>query len=148
MKINLYRKRNIAVLIAMLLGVTLAHAKIEGQKKDSAMGAALVNYLKIQETLASDSTQGVGELAQAISVQAPKLKKVSLALAQEKEIKPMREHFKDLSSLMVLWAKVEKPAGVQIVTCSMANGSWLQKTGAVRNPYYGKGMLECGEIEK
>jgi hypothetical protein len=28
----------------------------------------------------------------------------------------------------------------------MAKASWLQKVGEARNPYYGKSMLDCGEV--
>ena len=40
-------------------------------------------------------------------------------------------------------------AGLHIFQCPMApgigTGRWLQRTGALRNPYYGAAMLECGE---
>jgi hypothetical protein len=46
---------------------------------------------------------------------------------------------------MVAWATVAKPAGVEVMYCSMAEGRWLQRTQSVRNPYYGAAMLTCGE---
>jgi hypothetical protein len=30
----------------------------------------------------------------------------------------------------------------------MAQKSWLQKYGPVKNPYYGASMLTCGEFKK
>jgi len=34
------------------------------------------------------------------------------------------------------------------VYCDMAKASWLQMDRKIRNPYYGKEMLECGEIRR
>ena len=45
---------------------------------------------------------------------------------------------------MAMWATMSKPAGVNVVFCSMAKASWLQTDKKIRNPYYGKKMLTCG----
>jgi hypothetical protein len=36
--------------------------------------------------------------------------------------------------------------GVKVAYCPMARKYWLQNGDAIRNPYYGKDMLECGRI--
>jgi hypothetical protein len=36
---------------------------------------------------------------------------------------------------------------VKLAYCPMVRGSWLQKDETIRNPYYGKGMLTCGEFK-
>ena len=78
----------------------------------------------------------------------------------EKEIKPhverwdhqneypteARDAFKELSRPMAMWVTMSKPAGVNVVFCSMAKGSWLQTDAKIRNPYYGAKMLSCGQI--
>jgi len=38
--------------------------------------------------------------------------------------------------------------GVQRMTCPMASAPWLQKGGDTKNPYYGKQMQSCGEVQK
>ena len=43
-------------------------------------------------------------------------------------------------------ATMSKVADVNVVFCSMAKGSWLQKEKVIANPYYGSKMLRCGEI--
>jgi membrane fusion protein, copper/silver efflux system len=154
-------------LIPILLGATLSGAQ-QSPKQNLTLQTLLENYIKIQETLASDSSEGVEKIAKIISTQSAKihfthlsnqaqselksfparLKNTALSLAKEKEIKPMRDRFKAVSNLLVQWAKIEKLPGIQIVHCSMANASWLQKTGPTRNPYYGKAMLECGEVQE
>ena len=35
-------------------------------------------------------------------------------------------------------------AGHGIYYCPMADAYWVQKSGAVKNPYYGSKMLGCG----
>ena len=38
------------------------------------------------------------------------------------------------------------PAGVRVAFCPMAMRPWLQRDGALRNPYYGSQMLTCGSF--
>ncbi|MCM2279515.1 MAG: DUF3347 domain-containing protein [Oligoflexia bacterium] len=114
----------------------------------------LAPYLTIQETLAKDSVEGVAEAARALekaSSSAPGAKEIATAartLAHAKTLADARNGFKQLSAPMTAWAATAKPAEVQTVYCSMAKAKWLQKKGAIRNPYYGTGMLECGELQK
>ncbi|MBI4925731.1 MAG: DUF3347 domain-containing protein [Bdellovibrio sp.] len=137
-------------VFVLLCGVLSLNINAAKPTLDPVMTSVLDSYLKIHGALAADTTQGVSEAAQTITKTAPttQLKKASLTLSKEKDLKTMRERFKDLSEHMVKWARIQKPADIQITFCSMANARWLQKTGSVKNPYYGKEMLECGEIEK
>lgn len=36
--------------------------------------------------------------------------------------------------------------GVAIAFCPMAQKYWLQKGEAIKNPFYGKAMSDCGRI--
>jgi len=67
-------------------------------------------------------------------------------LAKTKGIEAMRKALKPLSQPLVMWATMSKAAGVNVVFCSMAKGSWLQKEKVIANPYYGSKMLRCDEI--
>ncbi|MCM2324567.1 MAG: DUF3347 domain-containing protein [Oligoflexia bacterium] len=109
----------------------------------------LPHYLKIQQTLAKDSLDGVADAAKAIvgGTKDEKIAQPARALAEAKDLDAARKAFKALSVPMTTWASVAKPAEVQTVFCSMANARWLQKKGGIRNPYYGSGMLECGEVQ-
>jgi hypothetical protein len=40
------------------------------------------------------------------------------------------------------------PGGVRIAYCPMARRSWLQRDGAINNPYFGSRMLDCGAFTK
>ena len=133
---------------------------------DKGMQPILASYLKIQAALAGDTMKGVQPASQAIAKEAKrldgtsvtgehaahyaklpqKLQAAATALAAEASIDRAREAFKELSKPMALWGSMSKPAGIDVVFCSMAKGSWLQKSGAVRNPYHGASMLACGEV--
>jgi Cu(I)/Ag(I) efflux system membrane fusion protein len=133
---------------------------------DKAMLPVLANYLKIQEALAADSTDGVQAAARSIATDAATLDTQSIigehaaqyadlpavlqtsadALSKASSLDAAREEFKQLSERVATWGTMAKPAGVDILFCSMAKASWLQKHGETRNPYYGKSMLTCGEV--
>jgi hypothetical protein len=42
--------------------------------------------------------------------------------------------------------RLAPPAGVRVAFCPMVMRPWLQKDGALRNPYYGSQMLTCGSF--
>ena len=68
------------------------------------------------------------------------------ALSKAPDINAARDAFKQLSQPMAMWATMSHPDGVDVLFCSMAKASWLQKHGEVRNPYYGAASLRCGEV--
>ncbi len=154
------------VLAALLSSGAAALAGPGPGAFDESMYAIMAGYLKIQEQLAADSIEGVAEEAQSLAAKASgldashvggehaahykglpiALEKAARALGEASSIEEAREAFEDLSRPMAMWATVSRPPGVSVVFCSMAKASWLQREGEVRNPYYGKAMLNCGEI--
>lgn len=133
---------------------------------DKKMKPVLRKYLVIQKGLAADNLNRVTKAANAIVRKSSKLdaatvtgkhvshyehvpmkiRKAAKEIAAAKDIKSAREGFKKLSRPMAMWAGMSKPNGVDVVYCPMAKASWLQKSGDVRNPYFGKKMLSCGEV--
>lgn len=117
------------------------------------------NYLKIATNLAQDSTQDVSEnatkLMEAVQKDASRTFPAEVASAAEqvakaKELKVARQSFKGLSESLIkhLQAQKEHAARFERVFCPMANAKWLQKVGTpVNNPYFGKSMARCGQIE-
>jgi Cu(I)/Ag(I) efflux system membrane fusion protein len=67
-------------------------------------------------------------------------------------IEPIKDNFSKISDLMyALLKKVALThAGVYREFCPMAfddkGGFWLSNESEIRNPYFGKKMLECGEV--
>jgi Cu(I)/Ag(I) efflux system membrane fusion protein len=43
---------------------------------------------------------------------------------------------------------LSKPDGLYLQYCPMADAYWISDEDAIRNPYYGSGMLKCGEVKK
>lgn len=152
------------LLMIAFTGSALLHAGTEAF--DKAMYPILGEYLKIQEALAADKTEGVKAAAEQMAILADnvdtgtvtgehathykdlpmKIKTAAQALAQAKEIAGMREAFKPLSRPMAMWGTMSKPRGIYVVYCPMAKGSWLQQGKEIRNPYHGDQMLHCGEV--
>jgi len=158
----------IRIILSMLFITFNASAFANTKKFDEGMKPILKQYLKIQLALASDSTEGVKEAAGKIKILAKKLNPASVtgehashfknipknlvnaatSIEKSKDIDSTREHFKKLSQPMAMWAGMSKPSGVDVAYCPMAKSSWLQEKGSIKNPYYGKKMLTCGEVVK
>ena len=75
-----------------------------------------------------------------------KIKAAAVKLSGAKAIDKQRAAFKELSRPLAMWVTMSKPAGLNVVYCSMAKGSWLQSEKTIANPYYGAKMLRCGEV--
>jgi Cu(I)/Ag(I) efflux system membrane fusion protein len=162
----------LCTMLAVLgLGATTARANSAAesagaQRFDQAMGPILESYLHIGDALSADSLDGVRTKAEAVAKQAgtldsasvsgehaahyknvpANLKKAAQALSKAQSLDDARESFKKLSQPMAMWATMSKPKNIDVVYCSMAKASWVQKRGKVRNPYYGPEMLDCGEV--
>jgi Cu(I)/Ag(I) efflux system membrane fusion protein len=79
----------------------------------------------------------------------PEVAKQADTLAQAKDLKAAREAFKPLSASLVKYLADNK-AGKGVyheAYCPMAKASWLQTEKEVKNPYYGKSMLDCGTLK-
>jgi len=111
--------------------------------------AVVAEYIKIQEKLAADSTDGVSAAAKKITTLEKKTKVAAEAekLAAQKDIKTMRNQFKALSTEIIAATPKAELKDVKVAGCPMANAKWLQKDGPLRNPYFGASMLECGSFE-
>ncbi len=121
-------------------------------------------YVPLQEALAGDSAAKVAEQAgklatEAESVLKSKGEKPSLEAIEKLEdvvaaakgmkgpaIQELREQFKPLSLAVGRLVEAQPVAGHGIYFCPMADAYWVQKSGALKNPYYGAKMLGCGEV--
>lgn len=123
-------------------------------------------YVPMQEALAGDSVAAVKEQAAKIATQAeailmakgekPTIDAIegleSVVVAAKAmnatEIQALREQFKPLSRTLAQLVERQAVAGHGIYFCPMADAYWIQKSGAVKNPYFGAKMLACGEVVK
>jgi hypothetical protein len=118
---------------------------------------AIVNsYLEIQAQLAADKSDAIKKPARAIVGEAGKMgpsgepiAAAARAVEEAKDLKTAREAFGTLSDAVIAAGKAQgwKDIDARLAFCPMANKSWLQKDGEIRNPYYGSQMLTCGEIK-
>ena len=133
---------------------------------EKLMVEVLQVYLEMQNYLAQDSTWRVGRSAGLIALKAknfdlklvpkdfnpmyqtlPKKLRVSARkMYKAKSLADLRLAFKGLSKPMTTWANLSKPVGLDVIYCPVANATWLQNKGPIRNPYYGSQMLTSGQI--
>lgn len=159
-------KSIIAVSIITLVTASAASARADTSRFDAGMKPIAAQYAKIHKALAGDSTKGVQATAKTIAALAGKLdaksvvgaharhyaglpakiKAAALDLSKARAIDKQRAAFKALSRPLAMWATMSKPTGINVVFCSMARGSWLQRNKIIANPYYGAKMLRCGEV--
>jgi len=117
-------------------------------------------YLRIQKALAKDHVKGVAEAASIIVTNAPNGvvrrggERVRSAAAGKEALADTREQFKGLSQAVIDYTGANYAALVKAgarlprkAYCPMAEASWVQGGSTIANPYYGSGMLTCGEFQ-
>ena len=132
---------------------------------ENLMREVLQVYLEIQKYLAEDSTWRVSRSAGLIALKVknfdtkklptdfsplyrtlPKqLRIAARKMYKAKSLADLRLHFKGLSKPMATWANISNVPDIDVIYCPVANATWLQYKGPVRNPYYGSQMLESGQ---
>lgn len=133
---------------------------------NSSFKPILEIYLTIQESLAADTVDHLAPNAQRAlaalnrldtsAIKGPNEKiyknlpkqliRAFTKIGQATQLDQARKIFYKVSRPITMWASTAQPKNTQLMFCSMANGGWLQKKGPIRNPYFGKKMLECGEV--
>lgn len=110
-------------------------------------------YLKIHAALAADKTDGVGAEALKIAERAAQIDGgAAIAVAAKKlaaatDLKGTRGAFGELSAAMIERVNGKPEGELKVAYCPMVGKSWLQKGKEILNPYYGTGMLGCGEFK-
>jgi hypothetical protein len=113
--------------------------------------------VQIQESLAADKMDGVSPNASSIATEAQALGKPgetiaagAMELQKAKTIDQARTAFAPMSEALVSYLEAQKQTpgnDVRVAYCPMIRKPWLQKDGAIRNPYYGASMLTCGSFK-
>lgn len=114
----------------------------------AAKAVVSMKYIAGAEALAADDyAKAKAAFTDLAKESQGEVKAKSQATADAADIKAMRKSFRALSEVV---AKMEAPKGYAVAFCPMyENGAhWVQKQGNIANPYYGKGMLTCGEFKK
>lgn len=146
------------LLAAALIGMGGAGAAGAAEPADP-LGSMLAEYGKIHEAMADDRAGGVAAAAARIAELAQResagsagkeayLKLASTAGAMTgSDLGTLRGQFMDVSKAMAALVDTAGQGAADFYYCPMVDAYWLQKKGddALRNPYYGKSMLRCGE---
>ena len=147
----------LTTLLATSVYIPALHAGAPSKELPPALASVLEQYGKIQAALASDTLTGVADAAQAIAktVTADAQHTVpaevgtqAAKVAAAKDLDTTREAFKSLSTAVTKCLKAGKfqTGKFFAMHCPMADADWLQTDKAIKNPYFGKGMLGCGEV--
>jgi protein SCO1/2 len=112
--------------------------------------------IAIQSALAGDTMVGVVAQAKTLRQAAGELGAAGAAmqsaaadLAEQTTIEDARRAFGAMSDALIGYLRTSNAStggSARVAYCPMLRKSWLQKDGPVANPYYGKRMLNCGEL--
>jgi len=120
--------------------------------KANAASKELAQYadsLKVNEIM-GDSTGMIKETAKTFT---GTISGSAVALVQEKNIGAKRKEFEMISDALWSLTRTVRYDGEKIYYqyCPMAfdnkGAYWLSNQSAIRNPYFGDEMLECGKVE-
>jgi hypothetical protein len=144
--------------LVMVLGVVaLVQAAAAAGAAQDRLPAIIAAYLDVQGQLAADKTDTVPaqakvivEEARAMGASGQAMAGTAADLAKAATLEDARKAFGPLSEAVIAAASAAGWKGldeVKVAYCPMVRRSWLQKDEAIRNPYYGKAMSNCGEFK-
>src|SRR5437764_15162826 len=122
-----------AIAFGMIASVGDAAALSDQDKK------FLTSYEKIHVALAADDLAGA-------KAAATELGDSGSDIAKANSLKDARAGFEKLSARAKTTAAGQ--SGYHVAHCPMLNKDWVQTSTTISNPYVGKGMVGCGEIQK
>ena len=99
----------------------------------------LTSYEKIHIALAADDLAGV-------KAAATELGDSGRDIANANSLKNARAGFEKLSAHVKTLTAGQ--SGYHVAHCPMLNKDWVQTSTTISNPYGGKEMIGCGEIQK
>lgn len=139
-------------------------------QESSKLSVLFDSYISIKNALTTDDAAKAGgsaaEYAKAVNAidvktlpaaeqkafhpLKDKLSADAKLIAEAKDINKQREAFVGFSNNMISLAKAAKlsTADVFVEYCPMKKASWLSTEKAIKNPYYGSEMLDCGSVKE
>jgi len=126
--------------------------------KNDKAGAIFTQYIELKNALVQSDSVQVQKSASSLQTSLADYKgcemtaDVAKKIAAVKDLKSQRKDFTVLSAdLIGLFKSTDVASGTIFVQhCPMANngdgGDWLSANKEIKNPYYGKDMLECGSV--
>jgi len=136
MKTTIY---NFRTLLAATIAITAIAVSAQGANLSDKDKQFLAGYEKVHTALAAD------DLSTAKSA-AKDLGEEGNGIATAGSLKDARARFEKLSTRAKTLSAGR--SGYQVFHCPMLNKDWVQTSTTVANPYGGKEMASCGEIQK
>jgi hypothetical protein len=158
--------KTIKYLFAIILLVAINKVQASPADVNIAINNVLKGYLGIKNALAADNSKAANDEAKKFTSAlkevpasqmdakqkaewvkyAEKLRYDGEHIGESTEIAHQREHFGSLSSnmLAVLKAFHSNDLVVYRQYCPMEKKSWISESATIKNPYFGKKMLDCG----
>ena len=158
--------KTLKYLAAIILFLVVNTVKAAPADLHSAINNVYKSYLGIKNALATDNSKAANEEAKKFTAAlkdvpvssmdakqkatwtkyAEKLRYDGDHISESTAIDHQREHFGSLSSNMYEVVKAFQTNDMVLYKqyCPMEKKSWLSESSAIKNPYLGKKMLDCG----
>lgn len=141
--------------ISFLLTVVLLFA---GSAFSQNVNAIVDHYIKVKNGLVESDYALVKENVSLLKTSVEKsadfdqkksLTKAIVLMETAKDLENQRVAFAGISKLMWMYVQEDDQVEPQIyyMYCPMKKRYWLSKEKEIRNPYYGKKMLNCGNVD-
>lgn len=130
---------NFAMICAVLVTCAFGISSVAGAPLSDNDKQFLARYEKVRAALAADDLSTAKTAAGEIGDEGNELAKAS-------SLKDARASFEKLSSRAKALAAGQ--SGYYVARCPMLKKDWVQTSEKISNPYSGKEMLTCGEIQK
>lgn len=158
--------KTIKYIAAIVLFIAVNTVKASPADLHSAINNVYKSYLGIKNALATDNSKAANDEAKKFTAAlkdvpvnmmdakqraawtkyAEKLRYDGEHISESTAIDHQREHFGSLSTNMYEVVKAFQTNDMVLYKqyCPMEKKSWLSESSTIKNPYFGKKMLDCG----
>jgi hypothetical protein len=130
---------NLRTVLAAALAITAMAFFAQAANLSDKDKQFLAGYEKVHTALVADDLSGAKSAAKDLGDEGSKV-------ATAGSLKDARASFEKLSNRAK--TLVAGQSGYHVVHCPMLKKDWVQTSTTVANPYGGKEMASCGEIQK
>ncbi len=126
-------------MLALALALTALAASAEAANLTDKDKQFLAGYEKVHTALAADDLSGAKSAAKDLGEEGSDIAKAG-------SLKDARTTFEKLSNRAK--TLVAGQSSYHVFHCPMLNKDWVQTSTSTSNPYGGKDMATCGEMQK
>jgi hypothetical protein len=130
---------NFRTALAATIAITAIAVSAQAANLSDKDKQFLAGYEKIHSALAADDLSSAKSAAKDIGEEGSDIAKAG-------SLKDARAGFEKLSDRAK--TLVTGQSGYHVAHCPMLNKDWVQTSTTISNPYGGKEMASCGEIQK